>query len=40
MDIHQAINLFIYERFAEEQIEFAYPTQTLYVTSSTNGPDA
>jgi small-conductance mechanosensitive channel len=31
MDIQQNINLFIYERFAEEKIEFAYPTQTLYV---------
>jgi small-conductance mechanosensitive channel len=32
MDIQQAINLTIYERFAEEQIEFAYPTQTLFVS--------
>lgn len=31
MDIHQEINLAIYERFAHEEIEFAYPTQTLYV---------
>ncbi|MBI3775651.1 MAG: mechanosensitive ion channel family protein [Gammaproteobacteria bacterium] len=31
MDIHQAINLEIYRRFAQEGIEFAYPTQTLYV---------
>jgi len=31
MDIQQAINLVIYERFAEEGIEFAYPTQTLYM---------
>jgi small-conductance mechanosensitive channel len=31
MDIQQAINLTIYERFAAEGIEFAYPTQTLYV---------
>lgn len=31
MDIQQSINLRIYERFAEERIEFAYPTQTLYV---------
>jgi small-conductance mechanosensitive channel len=31
MDIQQSINLFIFERFAEEKIEFAYPTQTLYV---------
>jgi small-conductance mechanosensitive channel len=34
MDIQQAVNLEIYERFAEEGIEFAYPTQTLFVTRS------
>ena len=32
MDIHQAINLAIFERFAEQSIEFAYPTQTLYLS--------
>ncbi len=31
MDILQSINLQIYRRFAEEAIEFAYPTQTLFV---------
>jgi small-conductance mechanosensitive channel len=31
MDIQQAINVAIYERFAEQGIEFAYPTQTLYL---------
>ena len=31
MDIQQAINLAIFRRFQEEGIEFAYPTQTLYV---------
>ena len=31
MDIQQAINLTINRRFAEESIEFAYPTQTLFV---------
>lgn len=31
MDIQQAINLFIYRRFTEESIEFAFPTQTLFV---------
>ncbi len=31
MDIQQAINLRIHERFEEEEIEFAYPTQTLFV---------
>jgi small-conductance mechanosensitive channel len=29
MDIQQAINLQIHERFADRAIEFAYPTQTL-----------
>ncbi len=40
MDIQQAINLEIYKRFAEEGIEFAYPTQSIFVeklpTPSTN----
>ena len=31
MDIQQAVNLEIFRRFAEEGIEFAYPTQTLFV---------
>ena len=31
MDIQQAINLRIHERFEQEGIEFAYPTQTLFV---------
>jgi len=31
MDVQQAINLALYRRFAEEGIEFAYPTQTLFV---------
>ena len=31
MDIQQAINLCIHERFEEEGIEFAYPTQTLFL---------
>lgn len=30
MDIQQRINIKIYERFAKEGIEFAYPTQTIY----------
>lgn len=33
MDIQQAINLVLYRRFAEEGIEFAYPTQTLYLVN-------
>ena len=31
MDTQQAINLRIHERFEQEGIEFAYPTQTIYV---------
>ena len=31
MDIQQSINLTIYEAFEKEGIEFAYPTQTLFV---------
>lgn len=34
MDIQQAINLEIFERFGEHDIEFAYPTQTLYVNNA------
>lgn len=32
MDVQQAINLELVERFEEREIEFAYPTQTLYLT--------
>jgi small-conductance mechanosensitive channel len=31
MDIQQAINLYVHEQFEKEGIEFAYPTQTLYL---------
>ncbi len=31
MDIQQAINLGIYQRFGQEKIEFAYPTRTIFV---------
>jgi small-conductance mechanosensitive channel len=31
MDIQQAINLYIHEQFEKEGIEFAYPTQTLFL---------
>jgi len=34
MDTQQAVNLLIHERFAQEGIEFAYPTQTVYVTGT------
>ena len=31
MNVQEAINLDIFRRFQEESIEFAYPTQTLYI---------
>jgi len=34
MDIQQEINFAIKEKFEAEHIEFAYPTQTLYVTKA------
>ncbi len=36
MDIQQRINVAIYEAFEKEGIEFAYPTQTLYVNKADN----
>ena len=35
MDIQQAINLLIYQYFSENSIDFAYPTQTLYIDNKT-----
>ncbi len=35
MDVQQQINLEIYRRFAEQGIEFAFPTRTLYLNSVT-----
>ena len=32
MDIQQAVNLAIFRRFADERIEFAYPTRTVLVS--------
>jgi small-conductance mechanosensitive channel len=37
MDCQQAINLTIHQRFEEEGIEFAYPTQTLFVVKDSAG---
>ena len=34
MDIQQAINLNIYRAFEERGIEFAYPTQTLFMNNT------
>jgi small-conductance mechanosensitive channel len=31
MDMQQAINLAIFEKFAQEGVQFAYPTRTLYI---------
>jgi small-conductance mechanosensitive channel len=35
MDIQQAINLNIHEQFEKEGIEFAYPTQTVFIEQAT-----
>jgi small-conductance mechanosensitive channel len=35
MDIQQAINILIFERFAEEGLEFAYPTHTIHLAGGT-----
>ncbi len=35
MDAQQAVNLTIFDRFAAEQIDFAYPTQTLFINDTT-----
>jgi len=32
MNIQQQVNLAIYKKFSEEKIEFAYPTQTVFLT--------
>jgi len=37
MDIQQAINFFIHERFEVEGIEFAYPSQTLFLVKEEPG---
>lgn len=38
MDIQQSINLKIFEEFSNRNIEFAYPTQTLFLTNeNSNG---
>lgn len=37
MDTQQAINLAIYQKFAEMEIEFAYPTQTVFMEKRDGG---
>ena len=39
MDIQERINFGLFERFALEGIEFAYPTRTLYVRHEGAGPE-
>jgi small-conductance mechanosensitive channel len=40
MDIQQAINLAIYEAFEKEGIEFAYPSQTLFINKVNQDKEA
>ncbi|MDQ2819867.1 MAG: mechanosensitive ion channel family protein [Pseudomonadota bacterium] len=40
MDAQQAINMALFERFASEGIEFAFPTQTLYLSRPNRPFDA
>ncbi len=40
MDIQQSINLALYKQFGEAGIDFAYPTQTLYIGSHAKEPHA
>ncbi len=39
MDVQQEINLKIYEAFAAKGIDFAYPTQTLYIETPGKEPE-
>jgi hypothetical protein len=36
MDIQQGINLALVKHFELEEVEFAYPTQTLFLKQETN----
>ena len=38
MDAHQQINLSIYQAFEQQGIEFAYPTQTIYLETGQHTP--
>ena len=40
MDIQQAINVALFERFEQEGIAFAYPTQTVYFANAKDGTEA
>jgi small-conductance mechanosensitive channel len=39
MDIQQSINLAIFEQFAQHDIDFAYPTRTLFLHRETGVVD-
>jgi small-conductance mechanosensitive channel len=39
MDVQEAVNLEIYERFEKAGLEFAYPTQTIFVGKAEGGSD-
>ena len=38
MDLQQAINLSIHKKFEEAGIQFAYPTQTLFIQQTGSQP--
>ncbi len=40
MDVQQRINLDLHERFDKEGIEFAYPTQTVFVAKENGAPSS
>ena len=40
MDIQQAINLEIFQRFEREEIEFAYPSQSIFINDGSSVKDA
>ena len=37
MDVQQSLNLAIYERFGAEGVQFAFPTQTIFVREVKRG---
>jgi len=39
MDVQQGINLALYEAFADDSIDFAFPSRTLYLRSQSDTPE-
>jgi small-conductance mechanosensitive channel len=37
MDVQQSLNIAIYERFAAEGVEFAFPTRTVFLRGEQAG---